>query len=121
MFRVTPERLDAWRERDHERWAVSESRAWLGLIRKEVRVNSLVPGEVYCVRYWRVLALWRVIDEQWLAENKSRFAARFGPAGNRLVQANHEHGGCATRSASTPCPRRQDRGNAQACREARLS
>ncbi len=104
VFQVNPERLEEWLELDHELWTVGESQAWPGMIRKEVWVNSLVPGEVHCILYWRDLDLWLAIDQHWLAENEARFAARFGANDYRLVRADHEDGGVCYKISEYDAP-----------------
>lgn len=92
VFQVKPERLEEWLALDHELWTVGESQAWPGMVRKEVWLNSQVPGEVHCLIYWSDYQLWMGIDPVWLAANEERFAERFGAADYRFVRGDHEAG-----------------------------
>jgi uncharacterized protein (TIGR03792 family) len=92
VFQVKPERLEEWLALDHELWTLGESQTWPGMVRKEVWLNRLTPGEVHCVIYWQSEAQWLAIDAGWLAANGQRFAERFGADDYRYVRSDHEAG-----------------------------
>jgi uncharacterized protein (TIGR03792 family) len=92
VFQVKPERLTEWLELDHEIWTLGEAQRWPGLLRKEVWLNSNVPGEVHCIIHWSDYDLWMAIDPQWLADNEKKFIARFGEEDFKFVRSDHEDG-----------------------------
>jgi uncharacterized protein (TIGR03792 family) len=60
-FMVNPENVTRFVELDHDIWTKGLA-AYPGFISKDVWLNTLKPGEITTVIYWRSLEQWEAID-----------------------------------------------------------